>query len=823
MLSPLLLLLVTPTLALTRAAAQSEVDATEVRIREVSRIERWHEVDLTLPPVAPQFLEVVVPTVDGDRTLVLARHSNRAQDFRLLVQVADGSLIDVPPPPVSTYRGFVAEDPDLQVAATLLPAGLKACVRQADGSAWYVEPKIVSSARLQRKRHLVYSQGDLSLGAGFCGTADLGIVPTPMTSNASRGGSCFRTAEIAFDADYENFLLNGSDVVATTLNIEATLNAVNDMYAREVAISHTLTQVIVRSAEPDPYPSFDPGTLLNSFRSHWNAHQGGVVRDMAHLATGKEMDGNIIGLAWVGVVCNQAWAYGLTQYNLGYGGIVSVLAHELGHNWNAPHCLDPSCVIMCGGCMSFGPITTQVVLDYRDNVGCLNTTGGYATAVPPKVRDESIEIEGAVVIDVLANDFDGNCDTVVIQSFDALSASGAAVELSSGTGPGGRDELRYTPAAAFEGLDSFAYEVGDGTGLSSPGLVSVELYDDYAELALHYRMDELSGTTFLDASGHGLDGNHVGPLNLGLPGAAPGTGTSIGFNGAFSFGMAPGEAPLNGLDGELSLAVWVHPNTVNGERWIFGNPSSWHLRIQDGDLIFRTTAQDYLVSPSLSVGSWSHVAVVFDASQDVTFYVDGVSLGTVAGAQVAGAPEGTWLLAGRSTPVALFVGQLDDLQVYDNTLDAQQILWLFQHPGEIIVECVPITNECSGSPNSVGAGATLVSWGSPSLTKNNLTLTAVGCPPHKNGLFYYGSTGISVPFGNGVRCVGGSITRMAPLQTDSLGFGSLLLDLQAPPFVAGKGQAVPGEQKRFQFWYRDPAAGGAGFNLTDALVVEFCL
>jgi len=31
-----------------------------------------------------------------------------------------------------------------------------------------------------------------------------------------------------------------------------------------------------------------------------------------------------------------------------------------------------------------------------------------------------------------------------------------------------------------------------------------------------------------------------------------------------------------------------------------------------------------------------------------------------------------------------------------------------------------------------------------------------------------------------------------------------------------------GDTKFFQFWYRNPAGGGAGFNLSDSLAVPFC-
>ena len=31
-----------------------------------------------------------------------------------------------------------------------------------------------------------------------------------------------------------------------------------------------------------------------------------------------------------------------------------------------------------------------------------------------------------------------------------------------------------------------------------------------------------------------------------------------------------------------------------------------------------------------------------------------------------------------------------------------------------------------------------------------------------------------------------------------------------------------GDTHHFQLWYRDPAAGGANYNLTDALEITFC-
>ncbi len=773
-------------------------------------------VRLDLPTGLPAELVIDVPRSDGAATLVLTKHSNRAAGYRLLEARGDGLLHEVPTPPVSTYRGHVAEAPEWSVAATLLPGGLKALVRHSSGVWWSLEPE-------EQGAHRLLEAGDDPLPPGFCGAELLPLAPSGMgTAFAGTGSGCFREAEIAFDADHENYLLHGSDSVATALNIEAALNAVNDMFAREVAISHLISATVVRTVEPDPYPSFDPGTLLNDFRSEWNTVHAGVPRDLAHLATGKEMDGNIIGLAWVGVACNQSWGYALTQFNLSFGGVVSVLAHELGHNWNAPHCLDPACVIMCGGCLEFGPVTTGVVRSHRDAVGCLTTTDGYALPVPPKVLDEELTGTGPVVVDVLANDFDGNCDPLVIQSFDAASVGGGLVELSPGTGPGGRDELRYTPPPGFEGVDRFGYSVGDGTGLTSPGEVRIKGYDGQADLALHYRLDELVGPDFLDDSGNGLHGDQLGPMGLGLPGATPTTGTSIGFNGAFSRGQAPNGAPLNGLNGSFSLLFWVRPEALSGRQWIFGNPGSWKLELDGADLVFTSGGNEHVDTTGLVQGAWQHVAVVFEADGTVRFFIDGSSVSQVSGGTPGGLPSGPWLLAGKGAGLLLFDGGLDDLQVYDHGLQAAEVAWLYQHPGEVWVECEPILNECVSSPNSAGPGAEITFAGSPSLSSNDLALLASGCPPQTIGLFYFGSEAAAIPFGDGVRCVDQDITRLTPVLVDGLGGVFQALDLSGPPFDSGPGQVAAGDRKHFQFWYRDVPAGNSGFNLSDALSVTFC-
>jgi hypothetical protein len=110
--------------------------------------------------------------------------------------------------------------------------------------------------------------------------------------------------------------------------------------------------------------------------------------------------------------------------------------------------------------------------------------------------------------------------------------------------------------------------------------------------------------------------------------------------------------------------------------------------------------------------------------------------------------------------------------------------------------------------------------GTTSVAANDLTLQAHNLPTSQFGIFFYGANQVAVPFGNGARCVGGSLYRLTPISTGGSGEAQFALDITNPP--APLGQVDPGETWNFQFWYRDPLAGGANFNLSDGLEVTFC-
>ena len=157
-------------------------------------------------------------------------------------------------------------------------------------------------------------------------------------------------------------------------------------------------------------------------------------------------------------------------------------------------------------------------------------------------------------------------------------------------------------------------------------------------------------------------------------------------------------------------------------------------------------------------------------------------------------------------------------------LAAEETLRTVMDHVDAAVDCNQIASFCTSAPNSVGAGALMTSTGPASISAASFALGAVAAPANSLGLFYYGSNQLQVPFGDGFRCVGGSeIFRLNPPdQADIFGTFARPLDFASPPLSSGNGQALPGQSWNFQLWYRDPAAAGSGFNLSDGLSVVWC-
>ncbi|MGE3173556.1 MAG: zinc-dependent metalloprotease family protein [Planctomycetota bacterium] len=340
-----------------------------------------------------QHLEVL-PTPDGDRavrvdfagtvfTLALMPHDVRSADFQLLVR-DDNGIHAVPRPASVTYRGSALEDPNSWVAATIEGPQLKALVRMADGDLWVIQPVREVQPNAGPALHVVFRSTDSANLPWNCGVQGslTAPVPTPVQTDVTL------ECEIACEADFQYYQLNGSNSTATQNDITGVINAVETIYLADVQIGYALTQILVNtSSATNPYTSSVAGTLLNQFRNNWNGTHGGIQRDIAHLFTGRPMgqsSGGAIGIAFVSSVCTTS-GYGVSQsrWTGNFALRVAVTAHEIGHNFSAQHCdAVPPCNIMCsgaGGCS--GNVSTFSQNERNQIVGFANTRN-CLTVVP---------------------------------------------------------------------------------------------------------------------------------------------------------------------------------------------------------------------------------------------------------------------------------------------------------------------------------------------------------------------------------------------------------------------------------------------------------
>jgi len=118
------------------------------------------------------------------------------------------------------------------------------------------------------------------------------------------------------------------------------------------------------------------------------------------------------------------------------------------------------------------------------------------------------------------------------------------------------------------------------------------------------------------------------------------------------------------------------------------------------------------------------------------------------------------------------------------------------------------TGGCLNSNNTQGY---LRASGDPSLWDDSIVLSAHGLVPNLPCLFFSGTNalngGAGVPFGDGLRCVGGAAFRLETTSSDNNGFAATTREISTSGQSSGGG-INPSDEVHYQCWYREGAAGG---------------
>ncbi len=339
----------------TSVQAAGEVDSTALASAVVVAADA-PELAVTARQVAVGgSLRIEQAAVDGfaDRqTLNLSR-------FQVFADGAQVVIDGVPQAaPLNAYfRGTMAGFPDARVLLTVPEQGPPRGLIFAEGKVVVVQGQAAEiGAGGLKTRQVDVAQELTPLAQRFrCGLEEAGPEmllpalsrsPTPAEKGegvvAPQATSISRVAHLYLETDYEYYTRFNNTSAAS--NYAADLIAYSSsIYEDEVTTGLMIDTLTLYTSNSDPWTvTTNTADALYELRNYFNAHYSAVNRTTVHLLSGKSLGG---GIAYVGVLCNKSYGYGLTANinggfdidNPGVGWDIIAVSHELGHNFGSSH------------------------------------------------------------------------------------------------------------------------------------------------------------------------------------------------------------------------------------------------------------------------------------------------------------------------------------------------------------------------------------------------------------------------------------------------------------------------------------------------------
>lgn len=280
---------------------------------------------------------VTLQVRDRSFDVLLEPRDLRAARYQLVESLPNGERRLLERQSVRTFRGTLANGQG-QARVNFVDGTLEAVILTPEE--WYfVEPMSRYSALAMKGDMVVYERSDIRSSAlGDCGlsTPERLVEGMELLAPFVTDAATTYTVELATEADYEYVTALGGSVNAASeiLNV---LNQVEGVYQSELGLTFEVVFQHTWDTASDPYSSTNPSTMLQELTSHWNGNFSTVNYDVAHMWTGKNMDGSTVGIAWKGVSCSKGYAYGISQRLTGTPAKSILTAHEMGHNFGADH------------------------------------------------------------------------------------------------------------------------------------------------------------------------------------------------------------------------------------------------------------------------------------------------------------------------------------------------------------------------------------------------------------------------------------------------------------------------------------------------------
>ena len=136
------------------------------------------------------------------------------------------------------------------------------------------------------------------------------------------------------DAEFSGRNLVGGAAAA----LIARMNNVDGIFSEQLGVQLTVNRSDTFSASNDPFSAeTESGALLDEVSDYRVSNSSQHSNGLTHLFTGRDLDGSTVGVAFTGALCSRRFGAGLTQATHSVTLDSLIAAHEIGHNFGAPH------------------------------------------------------------------------------------------------------------------------------------------------------------------------------------------------------------------------------------------------------------------------------------------------------------------------------------------------------------------------------------------------------------------------------------------------------------------------------------------------------
>ena len=325
---------------------------------------------------------------------------------------------------IHTYDATGVEEP-AYVKWDVTLSGFHAMIMRPGKSTIYIDPAIKGN----RDYYIVYERSEYSTTDQLsCDVASQ--ISSERNGQVLPGQNLFsyttcelRTYRAAIAATGEYTSYHGGTVAAAQSAQAVTMNRVNGVYERDMAITMVIVanndQIIYTNAGSDPYTNGTPGTMINQNQTNVDNVIGSANYDIGHV-----FGTNSGGLAGLGVVCiGGQKARGVTgsANPIGDPFDIDYVAHEMGHQFNANH--------------------TQYNTCNRNNAtamepGSASTIMGYAGICAPNVQSNSDDHFHGISLEEIGNHLAStSCPVItsISNSPPTITATNGNVTVPAGT------------------------------------------------------------------------------------------------------------------------------------------------------------------------------------------------------------------------------------------------------------------------------------------------------------------------------------------------------------------------------------------------------